>query len=392
MVFAYHLRGIAGQPDLTFAGLNWELVLRRFDCGVCLFFVLSGYLLSRPFWDGVNTGRWPNLGRYAIRRIARIIPAYWFLLFTVNAIQPAVYNAWSGLGVALQLFCLHNFAEYVYNGCVPVLWSIGIECQFYLLLPMLFVVSGWVTQRRRWAFPVVMVGIALALDIVWRAAVPALMLGRVPDKILSSPQSRVLTWSVFYFLKWFGAGIAGAWFMRRHREVAIPPVVWRAVFILGICLFGLVLSFSGEGQWRTISLWGWPLNALASLFIVLASPHLNAIGRILDNPVSRYFGSISYGLYLWHWPVLKAVFGGTLPHLLGPVSGFFAGGLLSFIITCLIASLSHFILERPATDWARHQESVPAACRNLLAWLDPRRGEIAQGKAMTAAVYTSGSP
>ena len=365
LVFVYHLRWTAGEPKLAFGGIDWQFVFKRFDLGVCLFFVLSGYLLSRPYWEALSSGNWPNLEKYAIRRLARIMPAYWLVLVTIAVLAPGTYSMWGGIALLLQAVGLHTFADYTYLGCVPVLWSIGIEIQYYALLPVLFRMSSWVGRRHVWGSTIALAAIILAIDPAWRLSAGRLV-PLLPGHVLPSVQSRVITESIFYFLKWFGLGIAAGGIRRLISPVASQRAFWDAMFLVGVAAFSIVVAFSSEGEWRSVAPWGWPICAVACGLLVFASP-LSRIGAwALDNTLLRFFGSISYGIYLWHWPVQKAVFGGTLPARLGSVNAFFVCGMISLFFTCLIAWLSHAAIEAPAIRWARNQRSVRGAVESLL--------------------------
>ncbi|MEQ1885609.1 MAG: acyltransferase [Bryobacteraceae bacterium] len=378
LVFVYHLRWIAGEPRLFFAGIDWQLVAKRLDIGVCLFFILSGYLLSKPFWVGVSTGRWPDLSRYAVRRFARIIPAYWLVLWMIAALSPSTYTMWGMVAFGLQLVGLHTFADYTYLGCVPVLWSIGTEMQYYALLPLLFLLANWIGRRKVWLTALALALIIALIDPAWRF-IAVQLAPHLPGHIIPDTQSRVISDSVFYFLKWFGAGIAA-----QAARLFLPllnnfsRIQWDLVFVLGIVAFATVVAYSSEGQWRSISRWGWPMSAIASALLVIASPGSH-FGMWLDSPPLRILGNISYGIYLWHWPVLTAVFGGTLPDRLGPGLAFFVCGAITLAFTCLIAWLSHLSLERPVIAWAKRQTGAGEALRQILVFIGLRKAAVQAG-------------
>lgn len=368
MVFLYHLRWIAGEPKLMVGGLNWMLVLSRFDIGVCLFFVLSGYLLSGPFWEGALTGRWPNLERYAIRRLARILPAYWCVLIVFAVLSQTSYSMWGAIALTLQTLGIHTFSDYTYHGIVPVLWSIGIEIQYYALLPLLFLAAAFLSRRSRWIAPLALTALIAVSGVLWQAGV-SLLVGHVPGKILPSASSMVITESVFHYLKWFGIGIAAAGIVKYSPWVRKwKPLHWDLATCLSIAGIVLAIASSSKGEWRRVSLAGWPLSALACGFLVFAAPRSRLAIAVFEHSIMRFMGSISYGVYLWHRPVLKAVFGGTLPARLGPVSAFFIGGAIGFFVTVAIAWLVHVVVERPAILWATQQRGIADAVRSIRVW------------------------
>src|SRR5215213_1309733 len=98
MVFLYHARWRA-QPSgenplrLEVLGFNLERLLARFDAGVAIFFVLSGLLLSLPFWRAIlRQGPDPDVRQYFWRRLCRILPAYYAVLTAVYIIRPGTYS------------------------------------------------------------------------------------------------------------------------------------------------------------------------------------------------------------------------------------------------------------------------------------------------------------
>ncbi len=363
MVFLYHLQWIAGEPALPFLGVDWRSILTRFDWGVCLFFVLSGYLLSGPFWEGMISGRWPDLKKYATRRVARIMPAYWLLLLAIPVLASSTYSLWGGIALMLQITGLHTFADYFYNGSVPVLWSIGIELQYYVLLPLLFISSHWIARKNPWLAGSLLAALILLSDPAWRL-IAQLGVGKVPAKILPTADSRVITASVFFYLKWFAMGIFGARLAQTLRaRWERRRIVWDLTFVGGIATAMIVIAFSHEGEWRTISHWGWPISPLAGMLMVVSAPSSRAAAALLENSPLRFLGRISYGLYLWHWPIQKAVFAGTLPLRFGLTRSFFICGFISLLVTCLVASLSYLFIERRAIEWAKAY--VPSSLRGL---------------------------
>ena len=366
MVFAYHLRWIGGEPILMLAGIDWQPILRHLDLGVCLFFVLSGYLLSGPFWDGMALGAMPNVERYAVRRLSRIYPAYLSALIVTTLLLPGYFTFWGLISVLLQLAGVHTFADYAYLGSVPVLWSIGIEIQFYVLLPIMF--SGvMAVTRRRWFAILGLTALMLCANQLWQA-VGGMLLGIVPARILPSEDSPVLTRSVFHYLKWFWVGIIMSYLVK-YPCSKIGCAFWDIFWICSIIGLTFTVMYSNEGEWRQISGLGWPFSACCCGLLVASTPRSRIGIFILNRSLLRWIGIISYGVYIWHWPILKAVFSGTFPNYFGYQWGFVVCGAIALTGTCLASWLSYISIERPAIMWARKQEGVRDALHNLWRWL-----------------------
>jgi peptidoglycan/LPS O-acetylase OafA/YrhL len=272
------------------------------------------------------------------------------------------------VALALQAAGLHTLADYSYNGCVPVLWTIGIELQYYALLPILFVAAWWLARGKRWAVPLILLAVVLGLDPLWQLALRPLV-GIVPSKIIASSDSRAVYGSVFYYLKWFGVGMGAAWLVRTDVALLRARFIWDATFVAGSLSLGVLVSKANEGEWRTLSTLGWPLAPTACALLVISAPRARLSHWVLDNPAVRFLGALSYGIYLWHWPLQKAVFGGTLPPRLGASRAFFVCGALAALLTLIVAGLSHVVVEQPAVAWARRQPSLLAALQSILGWL-----------------------
>lgn len=134
--------GDAHRPEKGFT----ELFIGELRLGVPLFFVLSGFLLYRPFVASALDGRAPQqLRRYAIRRAARILPAYWLALlaafFLLRHLDHPSQATWSELPVH-ALFLQNYFVETL-KDLDPPMWTLAVEVTFYATLPIL----GWLGLR-----------------------------------------------------------------------------------------------------------------------------------------------------------------------------------------------------------------------------------------------------
>ena len=349
------LAGIGGRT-LTLDGLRgiavaavvaqhaWPGVLPGGFAGVDMFFVLSGYLITRILVAELEpTGR-INLWTFYARRVRRILPA---ALLTVIA-TCLLYLMLLGPALPLTMrdealaatFSVSNilFANRSvdYFAASPALspflhfWSLAVEEQFYLVWPTLLflvtVVGRRAPQRiRAWA-PI--------------AAVAVLGLGSFA-LAMRAPET-----SAFYLLPHRGwelmVGGLFAWLQLRGRMV-LPERLrpYRAAGVgAGYALLAVVFLFAP-------SLGRWP--GPATLLPVLGTALLVAAGdgmpgaRILTSAPLQFLGRISYALYLWHWPLLACAFLLALPAVEPP----FWVALPAVIGAVLIATLSTRLLEEP---------------------------------------------
>src|SRR5436190_11166693 len=154
----------------------FDRVVFEFRLGLVFFFVLSGYLLYRAFARAALTGeRRVDARHYAVRRIARIVPAYW--LATIGAIA----LLWGGRGTpGIRLPAASDlplFAVFVQNYSLdtilrlnPVTWTLCVEAAFYVLLPVLGAVAWRLGPRARWA-QLGLIAALVPLGLVWNALV-----------------------------------------------------------------------------------------------------------------------------------------------------------------------------------------------------------------------------
>ncbi len=297
------------DPTLPTREGFWNRLLFEGSSGLVLFFVLSGFLLYRPFLRGRV-----ELGSYFARRAVRILPAYWV------ALAGALLLLWGGDGTpgirlpsasSLGLFAVfgQNFSGATIMQLNPVTWTLCVEVGFYLLLPLV---------ARRNAIPVLVVG-----GLAWNLLIHELHGGEVLTRALPA------------FLPYFAVGMAVArWPVRR----------WRA----GWAITGVALVV-GNGVWHSVAaprvvnpvlavFADFPAAAgFALLVSVVAAGGLPGLRRL------SWVGVRSYGLYLWHVPLI--LFLRRLDLL--PLS-FVPALLLALPLSLGVAALSWRFVERPA--------------------------------------------
>lgn len=284
LVVGFHYFGIlnlAVRPDNPF----WVTLLGGGNTGVTLFFVLSGFLLSRPFLDGLRTGREVSIRRFYWARFFRIVPLYYAAVFVAWGMtqKVAAFKALLFVPIGFQVFPFS----------VPW-WSLCTEVQFYLLLPWLM----WLLRYRlgRW----LVAGGLLA----WLGA--HLYLFHSPGWL-----SQLNPWENSLFGRGgaFLVGAACAMFNLSawQNRLARRPLVAGALVLACLLALGrLWFWFSLTGERNALQalpmyhniealLWGGVMLGL------LAFDWRSKV--VLVNPLLDHFGRISYSLYLIHVPV-----------------------------------------------------------------------------------------
>ncbi|WP_080597757.1 acyltransferase family protein [Rhodococcus rhodochrous] len=347
MVLGYHVYLRSGpDPENT-----WDAA-RLLNMGVPIFFVLSGFLLYRPFAAARLEGRpRPDIGRYAKRRFFRIVPGYWVALTVFALVIPTWVDvlhrdAWIYYGLAQTWVPGHTF-----EGLSPA-WSLSVEVAFYLLLPLYaLVLHRTLGGRPARTQLVVEVGILCA------AAVFCLLARRFLFGLGEGPTG-FLAWSLLGHLDWFAAGMALAlativWSggKDRPRPVRLVEQYPGTCWSLAVAIF-LLLGFIVGSPGDILHVAGVVIALLLVAPAVFGDQTAGRARNLLSLPVMVGLGAISYGIFLWNEPIavwLQSV--GA--HDWGFVEGTPVLLFLTVVLTVLAAVISYFLVERPMMAYSR---------------------------------------
>ncbi len=313
----------------------------RLDFGVAVFFVLSGFLLGKPFFLSLaRRGPTPRAGRYFWHRALRILPVYWVSVVAALTLLPEN----DGAGPATWFESLTLTRLYTEDGLTPGLtqmWSLSTEVAFYLVLPAGMAVLARTVCRHRWRPVLLLVVLAVAsvLGWVWTALSATAVFGNLP-----SPGQ----WLPAY-LGWFAVGLAFAIAAIEQsalvrRIAAAPWSAWLAaaavLLVASTPIAGPVLlepPSPAEAVVKNV------LYALGAALLVLpaifAAPSTR-FQRALSLPALRHLGFISYSLFCCHLVVLHLVFAWR------DYEVFAAPGLEVFALTLAISLVVSEVLYR----------------------------------------------
>jgi peptidoglycan/LPS O-acetylase OafA/YrhL len=362
LVFAGHLVNEANpgtHPDVLTAAV---LVARE---GVAVFFLISGFLLYRPFVAARSSGRRIGLIGYARRRVLRIVPAYWVALAVLSALGLIYGVGGSGAWRYYAFAQIYSVGANAGEG-ISASWSLCVEVVFYAALPVLALAGARLGSPRRELGALAVLGV---ISCILRAgAAPALP----PHHGALSPTMFVYDLAfptqIQDLFLWFalGMGLAVVSVARENaparatgagrepgRSVSWPLLSWIAA---AVCLVLQYLVAVRQPFGPTIDttavhvLMG--ATALGLLVpAVFAEESARLPARILRSRLLTWIGLVSYGFYLYHGPLLHWIHERLGTHL--GVGGFLLLGALAFASSCAAAALSYYVLERPLLRLAR---------------------------------------
>jgi peptidoglycan/LPS O-acetylase OafA/YrhL len=323
--------------------------LARFDFGVTLFFVLSGFLLSRPWFRAAALGRQePSARHYFWKRALRILPLYWVVVVTAFLVDPAnkgaTWQDWVSHLTLTQLYRHHLLAS-----SLTQMWSLCTEVAFYLLLPLICIaLTGRRPTSLRLTRVLVGAGLLTLAGLAWQIVV-----AQIPGF-----RAHYAQW-LPGFLPWFMVGLA---FAAVSASLAVQPrnhVLERVgadltgCWILAAAVFAIACS-PVAGPRLLLTPDGWQAGAkvvlygVAGAFLVLPlvfGPERDGrLRRQLCGPVPVWLGDISYGIFAIHMIVLNLVFRAL--DLAVFTGRFLTVALLTTAITVVLATLSFHLFEK----------------------------------------------
>lgn len=300
--------------------------------GVDLFFILSGFLISRPFFSD-RLFEWKP---YLTRRALRILPAYLFVLLVVTSgVIPFYAFNHENLGWR-TLYHLLFLQDYLPSDIVIAFWSLGVEEKFYLLAPLLL---PFIFKIRDVRSQFLLLGAILLLGPLSRA-LTVLLVGAADDY----PEFFRLYRSPFH------ACLDGLLWGVLLARLEATDTSWltaasaRKIFWIGtVALAGLMLTHELLDHFGAIASILRPTGIGLIMALLVGAAVFGGAPRFLEWAGARWLGHISYSLYLIHIPLIYPI--AWLTHIQG--GGFPLFLLIYMTLVLMISHLMHALIERP---------------------------------------------
>lgn len=359
-VVTHHFWEFIGFPAISVAGLNLLPFIKNAYFGLDMFFVLSGFLVVRPYIRAAQgLGRMPSFWSYMMRRVRRVVPAYW-----ANLTLLCLF-IWIGTGQspvsAIEYFGYLGFLFWFTLPAAsmplnPVWWTLPVEWWAYFVLPALALslkrVPAWLWLA------------AIMLFVLWTR------IGIVSHFFAGDTS---FWWQPIDYrhlrsrFDQFALGVLAAWIFERGISVRQA----RAIGWTGVGLFAVVFVHVGwfVPRWFEEAIRPWmyvhfTAAALPLAMIILAmAGGWRPLARLFEGRVFMLAGVTSYSLYLWHFPIFVWVFKHA-PGVAGwPLA---ARAVVALVLAALATWIAYRLFERPfLSTRARGDKAAAAAGQSL---------------------------
>lgn len=355
MVFAYHLNFPSAKGGLL---------------GVTVFFVISGFLITRKLISELENTNTIHLKLFWIKRMKRLLPAV-LTMVTVVILVSAVFDrvlftkACSDLLPSI-LGCnnwwqIFNHVSYFENAGVPSpfthFWSLAIEVQFYLLYPLVLIVLAKVKNWKKIAICVTILLAAVSMGAMWSLSD---LYKDDPSRVYYGTDTRVFSLLLGAFLAFIEK--------ENWKGNRISSVLKNIIGIVSLIVLLYMISADGDGGSFYLKEGQGAASVCAVLVIFSFWGEESILNRALSALPLKWTGERSYGIYLWHYPLMLLISkGGKSPWWVS---------MAIIFLTCLVSSLSYKYIETPilrgkiknSIDVIRTHPRTRMGYRKLIVW------------------------
>ena len=299
--------------------------------GVDVFFVLSGFLISTLLLAELDgTGRL-DYWRFCRRRLYRLTPALVLFLAAYCALAPLLWpeldDVHSDALVSLLYLADYGIAFFDRPGTLLHMWSLSVEEHFYLLWPLaLALLTRWTAPGRRWRAIAVLALLAWAWRVLW---------------VLQGQQF----YEIFFRFDTRASGLLmGALLAALVREQPAWFTALRARLSHGMW-FVLAVPLLMAQAWDDMNVLAWGITVVECATVIVLMAVLERRGaawEALSAPALVWLGRMSYGIYLWHYPIVRWL-RADQPWPVTVLAG--------LLLSAALAALSYHTVERWALRW-----------------------------------------
>ena len=352
------LRGIAVLAVIIYHA-DVSLLVGGF-LGVDVFFVLSGFLITSLLIDELTKTNTVDRARFYMRRIRRLMPALFLVLFFSVLVSglfvlDAAYHVrrdlpWATTFVLNWSYLFFEQSYFVNISRPPLLqhlWSLSVEEQFYVIWPIVLVglykvKIGNLSPRSKIFIASSVLAIASTAWMVHLSVANGFPIPNDPSRVYFGTDTHAMGLLV-------GCAAAALWRSERLNERLTPDRATAMnglglLSIAGLAYFFLFVSELNEFLYRGGFL---VLSILTAILVVVAAHPGLKFGQRLGNPVLKWFGDRSYGIYLWHWPIFVLMRSGIDIQWPEPIAF-----VVKVSIVLVIADLSYRYVEMPIRNGA----------------------------------------
>ncbi|ANX13685.1 hypothetical protein ABE41_016880 [Fictibacillus arsenicus] len=314
--------------------------------GVTVFFVLSGYLITDLLIAEFVTTNRINFKNFWIRRARRLLPAMFTMLLVVitwvTIFEQSMLDRLEEDTVAAILYVsnwwyifqdLSYFESFGPPSLLTHFWSLAVEEQFYILWPLLIVLVLKLKVKEGSLFSIILLGAIASAAAMTMLYEP----GTDPSRVYYGTDTRV-------FSLLLGASLAVIWPSRKLSTSLPSEIRWKLDFVGLFALSFIFYMFWSSDQYQEFLYQGGMVAiSVASLLVVAVIVHPSSkLNTWLSFKPLRWIGVRSYGIYLWHFPVIVL----TSPQW-GADSPSLVRTAFQLFLILVLASLSWMFIENP---------------------------------------------
>jgi peptidoglycan/LPS O-acetylase OafA/YrhL len=337
IVFIFHYNIFGHPPGLNeyFGSWGWT--------GVDLFFVLSGYLIGGQLFAKLSRDQPIHYGEFYLKRSLRILPAYFAVLLIYFTVPQFIERSTLPPFWRFLTFTQNFGLDLSQHGAFSHAWSLCIEEQFYLFLPLLIIALTAVKAGKKAAWILLALFLAgfLIRGYLWYELLP------------SEPSFGKAYYRLIYYPTWsrLDGLIAGVTLSALYY---FKPAAWQKLtkngntltLIAGAMVAGAWLLTHGEHQYEMQgAIFGYPAISIAYGVLVLAALSPTSPLYRYSSRITKIIATLSYSIYLTHKQLIHLTHEVLEPRGIG--NDTYLSFAICIIVSLLGAGLLHLVIERP---------------------------------------------